>query len=98
MFPRRSASFWMAWTGLGLFANRRTRPAGCVLLSMVGVGGVGAVYGRFCAEHEIPTEPWPAFLAWLDCPDRYDWFLGWVSHAVFAVPAIVEMRRWRYGL
>ncbi len=85
----------MAYSGALLYVHPKSRPAGVALLTMVGVGGVGAVYGRFCAEHGIPTEPWPTVKAWLSCPRKKDWFLGWLSHGVFAVPAIVELERWR---
>lgn len=53
----RTASLWLAATGSLLSLFRPTRRVGVACLELVGVGGVGAVYGWVAGSEDLPVEP-----------------------------------------
>lgn len=89
-FSPKTISFWAALLGIATYKKRKLST---LLLFLVGIGGMGVSYGRFCDKNHVGIEPVAAFRAALrtDVVDLDIHAKEFASHALFAGIGV-----WRY--
>lgn len=93
-FSYRTISFWSALVGIATWSRKKLS---VVLLFLVGFGGMGVAYGRFCDKNGLPIEPVALVKAyrqpWIQ--DRDVHAKEFWSHALFAAIGLIRLRRLR---
>lgn len=89
-FSPKTISFWAVLLGIATYKKKKLST---LLLFLVGIGGMGVAYGRFCDKNSIGIEPYAAFRTVMR-PNAIDLDIHskeFASHALFAGIGV-----WRY--
>lgn len=88
----RTISLWCAVGGTIALMTGRKKTA-ITLWRICGLGGMGAVYGAYAAEKQLPVQPWPVARELAKDPKRRAPLVSAGWHGAFLVGAEVLDKR-----